>query len=171
MLKGAEIHYSATELECLAVVFAVKKNRQWLHGKHFKIITDHAALKHLMTIRDPAGKLARWSICMQAYDFEIIHRKGSNHANVDALSRPPLPVEINYAQGGVAEGEVPTYQGALVNRLAMDEDQVNNLDVMEDKPLLTYIEKGRFVAGASKKQIKRIERAAKHYKFTTTFLE
>ena len=35
----------------------------------------------------------------------------------------------------------------------------NNLD----KPLLTYIQKGWFVSGVCKKQVKRIERAAKHY--------
>ena len=57
--------------ECLAVLW----------------VTDHSALKWLMSIKDPNGKLARWAILLQTFDFEIIHRAGKKHANVDALSR------------------------------------------------------------------------------------
>ena len=50
LLKGAEIHYLATKLECPAVIFGIKQNRQWLHGRHFNVITDHAALRWLMSL-------------------------------------------------------------------------------------------------------------------------
>ena len=93
LLKGAEVHYGITEKECLAVVWAIKYYRIYLYGTKFEVITDHVALKWLMNINDPTGRLARWAIYLQIYDFEIIHRKGKSHQNVDALSRPVLAVE------------------------------------------------------------------------------
>ena len=76
--------------ECLAILWAIKTFRVYLYGKYFKLITDHSALKWLMSIKDPNGKLARWAILLQTFDFEIIHRAGKKHANVDALSRISL---------------------------------------------------------------------------------
>ena len=48
----------------------------------------NSKMKKLESIRDSTGRLARWSIYLQAYDFEILHRAGKLHCNADALSRP-----------------------------------------------------------------------------------
>ena len=85
--KNAELHYSVREKECLAVLFAVKSYRIYLDGVHFKIITDHRALKLLMDITDPHGRLARWAIYLQSYNFTIQDRPGIQHVNADAMSR------------------------------------------------------------------------------------
>ena len=72
------------------MLFAIKKFSIYLYGTHFKIVTDHSALKWLMEISDPTGRLARWAIYLQIFDFEIIHRRGILHTNADTLSRPPI---------------------------------------------------------------------------------
>lgn len=37
--------YGISELECFAVVWAVRVFRPHLYGRHFTIVTDHIALK------------------------------------------------------------------------------------------------------------------------------
>ena len=86
------MQYAITEKECLAVVYAVKQFRNYIYGTKFQIVTDHSALAWLMSFKDPTARLARWAIYLQEYEFEIIHRKGSAHTNVDTLSRPVLMV-------------------------------------------------------------------------------
>lgn len=86
-LNAAQRNYSVTELECLAAVLSLKKFRAYVEGMPFKVVTDHASLKWLMTQKDLAGRLARWSLKLQAFDFTIEHRKGSANIVPDALSR------------------------------------------------------------------------------------
>ena len=52
------------------------------------VYTDHQALKWLLSIRDPRGRLGRWAITLQDKHFDIVHKPGRVHRNADALSRP-----------------------------------------------------------------------------------
>lgn len=97
----AEANYSITELECLAVVWAVKLFRPYLYGRTFGIVTDHAALKWLMTRPNLAGRLHRWSLTLQEYDFSIEYRPGSTNVVADALSRAPVRGVVTDAPAAV----------------------------------------------------------------------
>jgi hypothetical protein len=90
--SSAESNYSITELECLAVVWSVKLFRPYLYGRAFGIITDTAALKWLMTRPNLAGRLHRWSLTLQEYEFTIEYRPGTTNVVADALSRAPATV-------------------------------------------------------------------------------
>ena len=133
-----EINYGITEKECLAVLFGIKTFQNYLHGVTFKVVTDHSALSWLKSNKEPNTRLNRWAIYLQSYDCEIIHRKGVNHSNVDALSRPKA--NINFA---VEETEEDTSS--------------KSLDPWEDESLIHYLKFGRFISGTSKKQIKRVK--------------
>ena len=86
-LNPAQVNYTVTEKECLAAVAAIEKFRPYVEGMPFTVITDHASLKWLMKLKDLSGRLARWSLKLQAFDFNIEHRKGSLNVVPDTLSR------------------------------------------------------------------------------------
>ncbi len=87
-LHKGEKNYTTTELEALAVVEGVKKYAPYLqHGVKFTVVTDHCALKWLFSKKQTIGHLARWAIKLQAYTFDVVHVRGRNNGNADALSR------------------------------------------------------------------------------------
>jgi hypothetical protein len=87
-LRGAEKNYPITELECLAVIWAVEKLRHYLQNNHqFILYTDHIALKNLKGHNNPSKRRARWMETLAQYDFEIRHRPGKKMGHVDFLSR------------------------------------------------------------------------------------
>ena len=95
----AESNYSSYEGECLAAVWAVTYFRHYLYGRHFTLSTDHQPLHWLMTSDKLTGKLARWALILQEYDFTIQYRAGTNNANADGLSRNPLSTTADATTG------------------------------------------------------------------------
>jgi len=46
-LNGAQRNYTVTELECLAVLLAIRKCRMYVESHKFKVVTDHSTLRWL----------------------------------------------------------------------------------------------------------------------------
>lgn len=91
-LHKAEKPYSTPEKECLAVIWALEHFRPYVEGLHVTIFTDHNSLRWLMSRPNPSGRLARWSLRLQDFDFSIVHKPGTRNTVPDALSRNPLPL-------------------------------------------------------------------------------
>ena len=85
-LKGAKRQYSVTDLEALAVVWAVKTFRSYVMGTYFKVVTDHNALKALVHKATLEGRLAQWANFLMGFDFEIIYRQGKENIVANTLS-------------------------------------------------------------------------------------
>ena len=83
-LNQAEKSYSATKLECLAIVWEVAKFRPYLMAMPFEVFTDHYALQWLKAL------LHRWSAALEEYDFTVHHRPGKVQTHMDELSRLPV---------------------------------------------------------------------------------
>ena len=59
-LSATEKRYAITELETLAVVWAVTHFPAYLYGNDVTIYTDHSAVKAVMETPNPSSKHARW---------------------------------------------------------------------------------------------------------------
>ena len=59
-LNDAQLNYATIEKELLAVVFAFDKFRPYLIGNKVIVLTDHSAIKYLMTKKDAKPRLICW---------------------------------------------------------------------------------------------------------------
>lgn len=85
-LTPRERNYATTEKEALAIHYGTQHFRLYLLGRKFKIVTDHSALRWLNSM-EPKGRVARWLMDLQEFEFSVQHRAGKSHGNADALSR------------------------------------------------------------------------------------
>ena len=97
-LNSAERNYSQLEKEGLSLVFGIKRFYSYLFGHSFTLITDHKPLLGLLDNQKPtspqaSARIRRWSLYLSMFEYQLKFRNTTAHANADALSRLPLPVE------------------------------------------------------------------------------
>lgn len=59
------------EKEFLAIVFALKKFRQFLLGTKVIIYLNHAAINHLLTKKGSKLRFIQWMLLLEEFDIEI----------------------------------------------------------------------------------------------------
>ena len=72
-VQSAETRYSTSEKECLAVIWSIEEFRGFIEYTSFTIESDHKALQWLMNIKEPSGRLARWFMVLQSYNFDLVY--------------------------------------------------------------------------------------------------
>ena len=87
-LSDAELKWSATEQEMLAVVYHWQKWRCYLDGVRFTVVTDHQPNTWFGSQKRLTPRLHRWYEQLRGFDFEWQYKPG--RVNVaDPLSRHP----------------------------------------------------------------------------------
>ena len=100
-INDAQLNYTTTEKELLAMVFALDKFRSYLVRSLVIIYTDHSVLKYLLTKPNAKPRLIRWILLLQEFNIEIRSKKGVENVVVDHLLRLPTdgeakkPLHIN----------------------------------------------------------------------------
>ena len=87
-LNVAEKHYGITELETLAVVWAISHFHHYLYGNTVTVYTDHTAVKAVLE-----RKHALWWSRVYGRGIKqvrIVYRAGRENKNANALSRSPV---------------------------------------------------------------------------------
>jgi hypothetical protein len=128
-LMDAQVNYTTTEKELLAVVFALDKFRSYLLGSKVIIYSDHAALRHLLEKKETKPRLIRWILLLQEFDIEIRDKKGTENVVADHLSRiqfetvQPLPVHDSFPDEQLFEitPREPPWYADIINYLATDQ--------------------------------------------------
>mgnify|MGYP000653885625 CR=1 FL=1 len=68
------------------MVYSVIKYRHYLLGRKFSFHVDHLAL-YLGSKPSLTGKIARWTLLFQEFEFDMQHRPGVQHVVANYLSR------------------------------------------------------------------------------------
>jgi transposase InsO family protein len=147
VLDEAQLNYTTTEKEFLAVIFAINKFRSYLVGSKVIVYTDHAAIRYLLNKKDAKPRLIRWILLLQEFDLEIKDKKGTENSVADHLSRlvtkpkeDDLPIDDSFIDEhlyAIHNLEAPWYA-----------DFVNFLACGLVPPDLTYQQRKKFFSDA-----------------------
>ncbi|GJZ00157.1 reverse transcriptase domain-containing protein [Tanacetum coccineum] len=88
-MTEAQIHYTTTKKEMLAVVYTFEKFQPYLVLSKSIVYTDHSAFKYLLSKQD-ARRIAWWVLSYRV-DIIIRDKKGSENLAADHLSRLENP--------------------------------------------------------------------------------
>ena len=91
-LSQAEQRYSNIERKALAIVFVVKRLKQFLLGRKFNLETDHRPLEFIFAPnkelpKTVSARITRWTVSLMAFEYEIKYKEGSSIPHADAMSR------------------------------------------------------------------------------------
>jgi hypothetical protein len=118
-LRKGEHAWSATELEAMGLVYAIRHWSSYLKIQKFTAIVDHHALIWLVTrpAKTANGRILHWISDLQEYHFDLIHRSGQQHLDADAISRllhfADIPRRVEDASDLVAPANGPMTQEIL----------------------------------------------------------
>jgi hypothetical protein len=85
-MSPAELNYTVTEKEFLAVIYAINKFRHYITGYSTFVHTDHLAIKYLMNKPITNARVTRWLLLLQEFDITIVDRPGKENVVADFLS-------------------------------------------------------------------------------------
>ncbi len=86
-LKQAEVRYSATDREALAIFLACRQFHHYLWGTRFIIRTDHQPITTVFRQRTKSPRMNSWMLEMRDYRFMVEYKMGKNNVVADQLSR------------------------------------------------------------------------------------
>jgi hypothetical protein len=70
-LQPAEVSYRVHDLELMAIVYALREWRVYLHGVSFEIETDHHPFRYLDTQPQLSKQQIRWLDALAEFDFKL----------------------------------------------------------------------------------------------------
>ncbi|GJY96935.1 reverse transcriptase domain-containing protein [Tanacetum coccineum] len=102
-MTEAQAHYTMTEKELLAVVYAFEKFRSYLILSKSIVYTDHSAIKYLFTKKDAKPRLMRWILLLQEFDVIIRDKKRAENLAADHLSKLENPHQDKFENKEITE--------------------------------------------------------------------
>ena len=134
-LNKVERNYLATKKEALGMVFALQKFRHYLLENPFIFYTDHQALKYLVNKPLHHGRICRWLLLFQEFEFEVIIRPSKENVGPDHLSK----VESGEDPTGI-DDDLPDAHLFRVEEIPAELEEIGQY-LQEGKSLDHYSEK------------------------------
>ncbi|GJR67113.1 reverse transcriptase domain-containing protein [Tanacetum coccineum] len=158
----AQAHYTMTEKELLAVVYAFESfRRPYLVLSKSIVYTDHSAIKYLFAKKDAKARLMRWILLLQEFDVEIRDKKGAENLAADHLSRLENPHQNEFENKEITE----TFPLETLGSVALRD---NSTPWFAD--FANYHAGNFIVKGMSTQQKNKFFKDVKHYFWDDPFL-
>jgi len=101
-----------------------------------------------MTNDKLTGKLARWVLILQEYEFKVIHQPGITHQNTDTMSRRPLTTSKDFSETRQDFDQIPAVHVSKASSyLALLQCNLIEhpiLDIWEDLDILRFLQHGEY---------------------------
>ncbi|GJX11547.1 reverse transcriptase domain-containing protein, partial [Tanacetum coccineum] len=160
-MTEAQAHYTTTEKELLAVVYAFEKFRSYLVLSKSIVYTDHSAIKYLFAKKDAKPRLMRWILLLQEFDVVIRDKKGAENLAADHLSRLENPHQDKLENKEIME----TFPLETLGSVAL---RVDSTPWFAD--FANYHAGNFIVKGMSSQQKNKFFKDVKHYFWDDPFL-
>ena len=142
-LTDAEKRYAQIEKETLSIVFGVTRFHEYVYGRKFLVINDHAPLKAILekSIVNSPPRIQRFLLRLQRYEFDFQHSPGKLMLVSDALSRAYLPDETQE----ISQEELAYQVHAVFNTLPIsDKKLIKFQEETAADPVLQLLKKYTF---------------------------
>jgi hypothetical protein len=120
-----------------------------------------------MTNDKLTGKLARWALILQEYEFKVIHRPGITHQNADTMSRRPLTISEDFSEAKQNFDQIPavhvSYASSYLALLQCNLVEHPILDIWEDLDTLRFLQHGEYPSQVTSSHRDRIQQRSKRY--------
>nr|GEW35007.1 reverse transcriptase domain-containing protein [Tanacetum cinerariifolium] len=161
-MTDAQAHYTTTEKESLAVVYAFEKFWPYLVLSKTIVYTDHSALKYLLAKQDAKPRFLQWVLLLQEFDVFIHDKKGADNLAADHLSRLENPHQDDRENKEINE----TFPLEMLGMISSCGD--SSTSWFAD---ITNYHAGNFVVkGMSSQQKKKFFKDVKHYFWDDPYL-
>ena len=120
-LHGSELSYCISEIECLAILSGVRAYANYLSNRHFIIQADNISLTYLKSLKNAHGRLLRWSLYFQTFDYSIEHVAGTKNVPSDDQSR------LDYPDGQESEDVEKFFQDSILSITSQDACQLGTI--------------------------------------------
>nr|GEY42499.1 reverse transcriptase domain-containing protein [Tanacetum cinerariifolium] len=118
-MTEAQIHYTMTEKEMLAVVYAFEEFRPYLVLSKSIVYTDYSALKYLFSKQDAKPRLIWWVLLLQEFDIIIRDKKGTENLAAYHLSRLKNPHKDVFENKDINENFPLESLGKISNQIIL----------------------------------------------------
>jgi len=86
-LTLAELNYTVTEKEFLAVVYTINKVKNYIIEYEVFIHTDHSTIRFLMKKPITNGRITKWLLLLQEFNITIVYKPSKENQVADFLFR------------------------------------------------------------------------------------
>jgi len=122
-----------------------------------------------MTNDKLTGKLARWALILQEYEFKVIRRPSISHQNMDTMSQKPFITIEDFLEAKQNFDQILTihvfYVSSYLALLQCNLVEHPIMDIWEDLDTLRFFQHGEYLPQITSNHWDRIQQRSKRYSF------